>query len=76
MAPFDIVHAGLLSGDRAQDAELAQRYAEVGVTWWLEHVYPGRMALRPRSASSSAWGLRAPAREPLREARRHTVHTA
>lgn len=43
--PYDIVHAGLLSGDRAQDVALAQRYAEVGVTWWLEHIYPGRMAL-------------------------------
>lgn len=42
--PFDLVHAGLLSGDRAADAELAERYADVGVTWWLEHVYPGRMS--------------------------------
>jgi alkanesulfonate monooxygenase SsuD/methylene tetrahydromethanopterin reductase-like flavin-dependent oxidoreductase (luciferase family) len=42
--PFDIVHAGLMSGDGAHDIELARRYAEVGVTWWLEHVYPSRMS--------------------------------
>jgi alkanesulfonate monooxygenase SsuD/methylene tetrahydromethanopterin reductase-like flavin-dependent oxidoreductase (luciferase family) len=41
--PFDVVHAGLLSGDHAQDVELARRYADVGVTWWLDHIYPGRM---------------------------------
>ena len=41
---FDIVHAGLLSGEREPDMALTQRYAEVGVTWWLEHVYPGRMS--------------------------------
>lgn len=40
---YDLVHAGLLSGDRAGDIELTRRYAEVGVTWWLEHIYPGRM---------------------------------
>jgi len=43
--PFDIVHAGLLSGDREADAALVESYAEVGVTWWLEHIYPGRMSL-------------------------------
>ncbi len=42
--PFDIVHAGLMSGDRAADADLVQRYDDAGVTWWLEHVYPGRMS--------------------------------
>ena len=41
---YDLVHAGLMSDDRAADSELAQRYAEVGVTWWLEHIYPGRMS--------------------------------
>ena len=41
--PFDLVHAGLLSGDRDGDAALARRYEAVGVTWWLEHIYPGRM---------------------------------
>ena len=41
--PFDLVHAGLLSGDRTADAELVRSYEAVGVTWWLEHVYPGRM---------------------------------
>ncbi len=43
--PYDIIHAGLLSGDRTQDQALTMRYAEAGVTWWLEHIYPGRMSL-------------------------------
>ena len=42
-APFDVVHAGLMSGDRDSDIETARDYAGIGVTWWLEHVYPGRM---------------------------------
>jgi alkanesulfonate monooxygenase SsuD/methylene tetrahydromethanopterin reductase-like flavin-dependent oxidoreductase (luciferase family) len=42
--PYDVVHAGLLSGDRTRDLELTRRYAEVGVTWWLEHIYPGRFS--------------------------------
>jgi alkanesulfonate monooxygenase SsuD/methylene tetrahydromethanopterin reductase-like flavin-dependent oxidoreductase (luciferase family) len=42
-APFDVAHAGLMSGDRDRDIETAASYAEIGVTWWLEHVYPGRM---------------------------------
>lgn len=44
-APFDFVHAGLLSGDAAADAQTAQAYADIGVTWWLEHVYPSRMSI-------------------------------
>jgi len=43
-APFDIVHAGLMSGDRAADTKMTQVYADAGVTWWLEHVYTGRMS--------------------------------
>ena len=43
--PYDIVHAGLLSGERELDRSRTQRYAEAGVTWWLEHIYPGRMSL-------------------------------
>jgi alkanesulfonate monooxygenase SsuD/methylene tetrahydromethanopterin reductase-like flavin-dependent oxidoreductase (luciferase family) len=42
---FDIVHAGLLSGDVRRDADNAAAYADVGVTWWLEHVYPGRLSV-------------------------------
>lgn len=42
-APYEYVHAGLMSGDRAHDIETAERYAAVGVTWWLEHCYPGRL---------------------------------
>ncbi len=40
---FDIVHAGLMTGDAAQDIDLTDHYAEIGVTWWLEHLYPSRM---------------------------------
>ncbi len=43
--PFDIVHAGLLSGDAMRDQALAQAYADLGVTWWLEHCYPDRMSV-------------------------------
>jgi len=42
-APYDFVHAGLMSGDPDRDRTLAARYADIGVTWWLEHVYPARM---------------------------------
>jgi alkanesulfonate monooxygenase SsuD/methylene tetrahydromethanopterin reductase-like flavin-dependent oxidoreductase (luciferase family) len=42
---YDLVHAGLLSGDRSADEDLVRPYAEAGVTWWLEHIYPGRMEL-------------------------------
>jgi hypothetical protein len=41
---FEIVHGGLMTGDDAQDIELTERYADVGVTWWLEHFYPSRMS--------------------------------
>lgn len=43
--PFDLVHAGLLSGDRAADEMLVRPYVEAGVTWWHEHIYPGRMSV-------------------------------
>lgn len=43
--PYDIVHGGLLSGVRERDRELAGAYADIGVTWWLEHIYPGRMSV-------------------------------
>lgn len=42
--PFDIVHAGLMSGDPGRDREMTRAYAEAGVTWWLEHAYPSRMS--------------------------------
>ena len=42
-SPFEVVHAGISSGtNREQDRALAQAYADVGVTWWLEHVVPDR----------------------------------
>ena len=41
--PFDVVHAGISAGtDHEQDRALAQSYAAVGVTWWLEHLVPDR----------------------------------
>lgn len=43
--PFDLVHTGLLSGDRAADLELVRSYERVGVSWWLEHIYPGRLTV-------------------------------
>ena len=42
-APYDFVHAGLTSGDPGRDRALTVRYADIGVTWWLEHVFPTRM---------------------------------
>jgi alkanesulfonate monooxygenase SsuD/methylene tetrahydromethanopterin reductase-like flavin-dependent oxidoreductase (luciferase family) len=44
--PYDFIHAGLMSGDRSADAALARGYAGIGVTWWLEHIYPGRMSVK------------------------------
>ncbi len=41
--PFDVVHCGISTGaDQLADAALAQTYADVGVTWWLEHLAPDR----------------------------------
>ena len=42
-SPFDFVHAGLLTGDPVTDRRAVRQYADVGVTWWLEHVTPTRM---------------------------------
>jgi hypothetical protein len=35
-----------MTGDAAQDIDLTDHYAEIGVTWWLEHLYPSRMTPR------------------------------
>jgi len=41
--PFDVIHAGFSSGANPdQDRALVQTYADVGVTWWLEHLVPER----------------------------------
>jgi alkanesulfonate monooxygenase SsuD/methylene tetrahydromethanopterin reductase-like flavin-dependent oxidoreductase (luciferase family) len=41
--PFEVVHGGISSGtDQESDRTLALAYAEVGVTWWLEHLVPNR----------------------------------
>jgi hypothetical protein len=46
-APFDVVHSGTTSGtDRGRDAEVVVRYADVGVTWWIEDVSPYRFGWR------------------------------
>lgn len=45
--PFDVAHAGLLPGKSpAEDAGLAARYAEAGVTWWLENISLERGSLQ------------------------------
>jgi alkanesulfonate monooxygenase SsuD/methylene tetrahydromethanopterin reductase-like flavin-dependent oxidoreductase (luciferase family) len=41
--PFEVVHGGISSGtDQEADRASALAYAEVGVTWWLEHLVPWR----------------------------------
>jgi alkanesulfonate monooxygenase SsuD/methylene tetrahydromethanopterin reductase-like flavin-dependent oxidoreductase (luciferase family) len=55
--PFEVVHAGISPGtDPERDRVLAQAYAAVGVTWWLEHLVPQRWG------SWSNWAL-----EPMRQ---------
>ena len=39
---FDFVHAALSTGDREYDVAQAIEYAAAGVTWWMEHLVPGR----------------------------------
>lgn len=52
--PFEVAHAGISSGaHHEQDRALAQTYAAVGVTWWLEHLVPVRWG------SWSNWPLEA-----------------
>jgi probable F420-dependent oxidoreductase len=59
--PIDVVHCGLSSGtDQQADRALAQTYADVGVTWWLEHLVPERWG------SWSEWPLEA-MRERVRQ---------
>jgi alkanesulfonate monooxygenase SsuD/methylene tetrahydromethanopterin reductase-like flavin-dependent oxidoreductase (luciferase family) len=42
-APFEVVHAGISTGqDPARDTELVASYARVGVTWWVEQIAPER----------------------------------
>ena len=59
--PIDVVHCGLSSGtDQQADRVLAQTYADVGVTWWLEHLVPERWG------SWSEWPLES-MRERIRQ---------
>ncbi|HEV2462032.1 MAG TPA: TIGR03619 family F420-dependent LLM class oxidoreductase [Ktedonobacterales bacterium] len=59
--PIDVVHCGLSSGtDQQADRALARTYADVGVTWWLEHLVPERWG------SWSEWPLEA-MRERVRQ---------
>ena len=57
---YDFVHAGLMSGDNDRDVETARRYADIGVTWWLEHFYPERLPV----AEVRALIRRGPPRSP------------
>jgi Luciferase-like monooxygenase len=42
-SPFDVVHAGITSGENLEDAQtVVARYEAVGVTWWLENIIPQR----------------------------------
>lgn len=42
-APFDLVHFGITPGrDRDADRATVAAYADVGVTWWVEHIVPTR----------------------------------
>lgn len=42
-APFDVVNTGYTSGkDSARDSDWVGKYADAGVTWWLEGVNPWR----------------------------------
>jgi alkanesulfonate monooxygenase SsuD/methylene tetrahydromethanopterin reductase-like flavin-dependent oxidoreductase (luciferase family) len=40
--PFDVVYAGhpTPGNDPARAAEIVHRYAETGITWWLENIVP------------------------------------
>lgn len=41
--PFDVAHSGFSPGqDPDRAAEITARYAQAGVTWWLENVNPWR----------------------------------
>ena len=45
--PFDMVHWCILSGkDRTADVALVELYAAVGVTWWVEKLFPERGTLQ------------------------------
>jgi alkanesulfonate monooxygenase SsuD/methylene tetrahydromethanopterin reductase-like flavin-dependent oxidoreductase (luciferase family) len=45
-APFDLVQGGETPGDDpARATDIVSPYAEVGVTWWVEHIDPWRYGL-------------------------------
>jgi alkanesulfonate monooxygenase SsuD/methylene tetrahydromethanopterin reductase-like flavin-dependent oxidoreductase (luciferase family) len=49
--PFEVTHIGRTPGEDAAAAAIVARYAEAGVTWWLEHFDPRHETLddiRPR----------------------------
>lgn len=44
--PIDTIQSGRTPGaDRAQAAEIVAPFAEMGLTWWIEHVDPWRFGL-------------------------------
>ncbi|MDK3157373.1 LLM class flavin-dependent oxidoreductase [Kamptonema cortianum] len=45
-APFDWIQGGTSPGDqRDKAADFVAQYADVGVTWWVEHIDPWRFGL-------------------------------
>lgn len=44
--PFDLVQGGTTPGNNsARAVEITAPYAEIGVTWWIEHIDPWRFGL-------------------------------
>lgn len=45
-APFDMIQSGRTPGENPQEAiDIAAPFAEMGLTWWIEHVDPWRFGL-------------------------------
>jgi len=45
-SPFEFAHAGISTGEKTQEQiDLIREYSQAGITWWLEHIYPGRFTL-------------------------------
>lgn len=47
---YDIAHGGITSGDADADRALVQSYADVGVTWWVEHFNNDRGTFKEQRA--------------------------
>ena len=45
-SPIEIAHAGVLTGERTpEQVNLIKEYADAGIDWWMEHIYPDRFTL-------------------------------